>query len=88
MSVALGSYGEKQYHVPEWEHNAASSGQNAPKSQPSVKAGWSDKFNTILPPHRRYIGMSRKVFLWVLLAVLLVLLALIIGLAVGLNKSR
>lgn len=79
---------EKQYQVPEWEHNVASQGDGAPKSGHSTKASFATKFDRVLPPHKRYVGMSRKVFLWVLLGVLLALLALIIGLAVGLSSSR
>lgn len=52
-------------------------------------AGWalSDRFDRILPPHRRYLGRSRRTFLIALLIALVCLLALIIGLAVGLSKK-
>ena len=84
---ALG--GEKQYEVPEWEHNVANQSNSASKSRTSSKAAFANKFDSILPPHKRYIGLSRKVFLLVLLGIFLALLALIIGLAVGLSsKSR
>lgn len=54
-------------------------------------AGWalSDRFDRILPPHRRYLGRSRQTLLAVIGVVFLCILALIIGLAVGLsNKSK
>ena len=51
--------------------------------------GWavSDRFDRMLPPHRRYFGRSRRTFLIIVLVILLALLALIIGLAVGLTKG-
>lgn len=49
----------------------------------------SDRFDRLLPPHRRYLGRSRRTFLIALLVVFVCLLALVIGLAVGLsNKSK
>ncbi|KAJ4987865.1 hypothetical protein SVAN01_06595 [Stagonosporopsis vannaccii] len=55
----------------------------------SAGAGWtlSDRFDRALPPHKRYLGCSRRTFLIVLLIALVCLLALIIGLAVGLSKK-
>jgi hypothetical protein len=52
--------------------------------------GWalSDRFNRMLPPHRRYFGRSRRTLLIVILVAFLCLLALIIGLAVGLKSSK
>lgn len=52
-------------------------------------AGWalSDCFDRILPPHKRYLGRSRRTFLIALLVAFLCLLALIIGLAVGLSRK-
>ena len=79
---------ERRFQVPEWEHNAAIQDQDIAKTRTSTRTGFSTKFNAVVPPHRRYLGMSRKIFLYVLLAVILALLALIIGLAVGLSKSR
>ena len=78
---------DKEIQIPEWENaavnNTRSDGAGA---RHLTKGGLSQRFNSILPPHRRYLGLSRKVFLLVLLAVVLALLALIIGLAVGLSK--
>lgn len=52
-------------------------------------AGWalSDRLDRILPPHKRYLGRSRRTLLIALLVAFLCLLALIIGLAVGLSKK-
>lgn len=51
--------------------------------------GWAiaDRFDRILPPHRRYLGRSRRTFLIAILVAFLLLLALVIGLAVGLSKK-
>lgn len=76
----------KQIQIPEWENaavnkNSEGLGVSARPRKP-FKATFSSKLDSILPPYRRYAGLSRNVFLWVLLA----LLALIIGLAVGLTE--
>ena len=82
---------DKQTRVPEWEHEAV--GKNGDGRKASITprrftgVPFSSKLDAILPSHRRYLGMSRKIFLWILLAVILALLALIIGLAVGLGKK-
>lgn len=48
----------------------------------------NDKFDRVIPPHKRILGLSRKIFCLIVLAVFLCLLALIIGLAVGLTKNH
>lgn len=49
----------------------------------------SDRFDRILPRHKRYLGRSRRTFLVALFLAFVCLLALIIGLAVGLStKSK
>jgi hypothetical protein len=52
--------------------------------------GWAfaDRFDRILPPHRRYFGRSRRTLLIAILVAFLCLLALIIGLAVGLGGKK
>lgn len=49
--------------------------------------GWAlkDRFDRVLPPHRKYLGRSRRTLLIAILVAFLCLLALIIGLAVGLS---
>jgi hypothetical protein len=71
---------------------------DTPEEGPSPKkfggaglgAKWalSDRFDRILPPHKRYLGRSRRTLLIVILVAFLCLLALIIGLAVGLNGPK
>jgi hypothetical protein len=46
-----------------------------------------DRFDTILPPGRKYMRLSRRNFLFVLLGLLL-LLILVIGLAAGLSGKK
>lgn len=73
--------------IPEWDNAAAGDSKkhaaNAARPRKSIRS----RFDTAMPPHRKYLRMSRKVFLLVVLAVLLALLALIIGLAVGLTQQ-
>jgi hypothetical protein len=51
--------------------------------------GWaiSDRFDRVLPPHKRYFGRSRRVLLIAIGVIALLVLALIVGLAVGLSKK-
>ncbi|KAH7120977.1 RlpA-like double-psi beta-barrel-protein domain-containing protein-containing protein [Dendryphion nanum] len=51
--------------------------------------GWAiaDRLDRVLPPHRRYLGRSRRTFLIVIIVIFIALLALVIGLAVGLSKK-
>jgi hypothetical protein len=78
--------------APEWE--AAEEGE-VKKLRFGVGAiggsatGWaiSDRFDRVLPPHKRYFGRSRRVLLIAIGVIFLLLLALIIGLAMGLSKK-
>lgn len=53
----------------------------------SAKPTMAQRFDRVLPPHRKYLGMRRKLFLIVLSVILVALLALIIGLSVGLSSG-
>ena len=76
---------DKEVEVPEWEHTngSNSAGLAAQSTKPSLK----EKFDTAMPPHKKYLGMKRNIFLLAILAAFLALLALIIGLAVGLTQK-
>ena len=79
-----------EIQIPEWDDAAVSKqsdGLNV-HSVPghSIRATFDSKFDAVLPPHKRYLGLRRKMFLWALLAALLAFLALIIGLATGLSR--
>lgn len=75
----------KEVEVPEWEHTHSSNSAAAATqpARPSLK----EKFDNAMPPHKKYLGMKRNIFLIALLAIFLALLALIIGLAVGLTQK-
>ena len=81
----------KETQLPEWEHIAA--GKNTENqtagSTPQGSLGYvlGTKLDRILPPHRKYVGLSRRTFLWTILAVTLALFVLVIGLAVGLSRG-
>jgi hypothetical protein len=75
----------KEVEVPEWEHTQNTN--NANVAIPSTGSTLRQKFDNTMPPHKKYLGMKRNIFLLVLLAIVLALLALIIGLAVGLTQN-
>jgi len=82
----------KEIEIPEWNDAAVkkdgtSAGAGTTPGR-SSKRTLSHRLDAILPPHKRYVGLSRNVFLWVLLAVFLALLVLIIGLAAGLSAHH
>lgn len=77
-------FANKEVEVPEWEHTQDPSNDGATRSPGSTLMA---KFDSRMPPHKKYLGMKRNVFLLVLLAAFLALLALIIGLAVGLTHN-
>ena len=50
---------------------------------------FADRFDSILSPHKRYLGRSRRTFIIIIGVTFLIILALVIGLAVGLShKSK
>lgn len=82
----------KEVQVPEWEHIAAQQGDGkiergvgAGHTNVPLKEGATRLLDKVVPPHRTYLGRSRKTFLLVLLVIALAILALIIGLAAGLS---
>lgn len=78
---------DKEVEVPEWEHTGAATDNGTATRAPGPTL--RERFDSAMPPHKKYLGMRRNIFLLVLLAAVLSLLALIIGLAVGLTqKSR
>lgn len=81
----------KETQMPEWEHIAAkehgAQNETDGKTRGSTKEALQRKLDNVMPPHKKYIGLRRTVFLLVLLGVFLALLALIIGLAAGLSSK-
>jgi hypothetical protein len=76
---------DKEVEVPEWEHTGAAAENGTATRAPGSTL--RQKLDSTMPPHKKYLGMKRNVFLLVLLAAVLALLALIIGLAVGLTQK-
>jgi len=76
---------DKEVEVPEWEHTHGSN--NAAPATQSAGPTLKQRFDIIMPPHKKYLGIKRNFFLLALLAAILALLALIIGLAVGLTQK-
>lgn len=79
----------KEVQIPEWEHIAAADGgkQDIAAPRRSKRAMATEKLDTVIPPHRTYMHLSRRNFLIALTAALLALIALIVGLAAGLSSS-
>ncbi|KAI6380612.1 hypothetical protein MCOR25_001549 [Pyricularia grisea] len=76
-----GDAGSQQHHDPERAPGeTALAHKEAGQPQPGAS-----RLDRILPPHRKYLGMRRRVFL-IVLAALVALLILIIGLAAGLSS--
>jgi hypothetical protein len=75
----------KEVEVPEWEHTHTADHDGA--ANQSTGPTLRQKFDNVMPKHKKYLGMKRNIFLLVLLAIFLALLALIIGLAVGLTHN-
>lgn len=78
-------FADKEVEVPEWEHSGTT--DNAENTHCGPGSTLQQKFDSAMPPHKRFLGMKRKTFLLVLLATILALIALIIGLAVGLTRK-
>ena len=55
------------------------------QSQPTLKQRLDAKIDQVLPPHRRYCGLSRRLACLVAIGILLALIALVLGLAIGLS---
>ncbi|GAB7352038.1 hypothetical protein MBLNU459_g2550t1 [Dothideomycetes sp. NU459] len=96
MSSGPGKTETTNIQIPDWDNNAikrkpVASNTDAPPAydanvQHKEQAGFKAKLDSVLSPHRSYLGLKRRTFLIVLGCVLLAVLALIIGLAVGLTR--
>ena len=73
------------FHLPEWETTSRHRGEK----RSNVKERAFIIFDRVMPGHRKYCGLSRKIVCIAITTTLLLLLALILGLAIGLSqKSR
>lgn len=79
---------KEESNAPEWEVPETGESKRT-KIGTGCMAGWalSDRFDRLLPPHKRYFGRSRRTLLIAVGVIFLLLLGLIIGLAVGLTKK-
>lgn len=78
----------KETAVPEWEHIATAQHEDRTiRPRSSLQDTLEAKLNTLLPKHKKYLGLRRNAFLIVLLIAVLALLVLIIGLAAGLSQG-
>jgi hypothetical protein len=79
----------KETQVPEWDHVTAAGLEDGKtqhtETRRSKRAVASAKLDSVMPPHRKYVHLSRKAFLIALGVALVVLIALIAGLAGGLS---
>ncbi|KAI7152648.1 hypothetical protein KC349_g8862 [Hortaea werneckii] len=69
---------EKEIEIPEWKNAAV--GHKTMDTAGGL-TGPRSLLDRILPSQKRYLGLKRKTFLWIILALSLCLLALIIGLS-------
>ncbi|RMY96891.1 hypothetical protein D0864_05008 [Hortaea werneckii] len=79
---ATGNGSKKEIEIPEWEDAAVG---HKTKGAAGGLIGSRSMLDRLLPPQKRYLGLKRKTFLWIILATSLCLLALIIGLSPGLG---
>ncbi|KAI6856892.1 hypothetical protein KC323_g7643 [Hortaea werneckii] len=73
-----GNGSKKETEIPEWEDAAVG---HKTKDTTGGLIGTRNLLDRLLPPQKRYLGLKRKTFLWIILATSLCLLALIIGLS-------
>lgn len=81
-------HAERRY-APDWE--LPQQGPSKPTRlrfrRRAVEWAIADRVDRILPPHKRYLGRSRRTLLIFIAVLLLAILALVIGLSVGLTKK-
>lgn len=74
------------FNLPEWETTARHRGE---KQSPATTEGFKGRalgyFDHVMPPHQRYLGLSRRRACIIVLVIVVAILILIIGLAAGLS---
>ena len=91
VSPLMAEMRSNKVSVPEWDQFKAqetSTTTAVPAKHASHGTSFNARFDSILPPHKRYLRLSRRWFMIALGVVLLLLLALIIGLSVGLTERK
>lgn len=80
-----------RFELPEWETTARHRGGGGKTSKSPDKVDTRTRltqaFDGLMPAHRKYCGMSRRLACIVFFSILLCLLALILGLAIGLSMK-
>ena len=78
----------QEFRLPEWETTARHRGEKHARSRPisNVRERVFIIFDRVMPGHRKYLGVSRKVACIAIALVIIILLALILGLAIGLSE--
>ena len=75
-----------EFNLPEWETASRHRGDKQPPAPArTFKRRATDGFNRMMPAHRKYLGLSRKIACIIFLVVLVVIMVLVIGLAAGLS---
>lgn len=82
------THATKEIQIPEWDEAAKQTGARSVFQPSQLRSSVSRKLDAVLPPHRKYLGRTRKTFLIILIAIFFCLLALIIGFAVGLSSHK
>ena len=79
----------EDFHLPEWETTARHRGVKPAHTdhKPSVIERGFIILDRVIPRHRTYCGVSRRIVCLAASVVFLVILALILGLAIGLSKN-
>ncbi|KAL6716162.1 hypothetical protein ACLMJK_005728 [Lecanora helva] len=75
-----------EFSLPEWETTPRHRGEKQQKAAAETfKESLLDHLNRLMPAHRKYLGLSRKVACIIIAVVVAAILVLIIGLAAGLS---
>lgn len=79
----------EDFHLPEWETTPRHRGEKPAHTdhKPSLIERGFIILDRVIPRHRTYCGIKRKILCIAASVVFLVLLALILGLAIGLTKK-
>lgn len=78
-----------EFNLPEWETTSRHRGdKQPPRARENLKGKALAHFNHVMPPHRKYWGLSRTLACLVIVVTVVAILVLIIGLAAGLSHHK
>ena len=77
-------------NAPDWEVPEEGTTRKKRVHLGSASTRWAiaDRFDRVLPPYKRYVGLTRRMFLFLVVGVVLAVVALAVGLGVGLSKKH